>query len=77
MVPGAEGSALRYLEFLRESVTGASRLSTPTSEDVREYAEKDIVEGLALEIFLHHQERMVSWDVAIPERFFIEPGRVG
>lgn len=72
----AQQSAIRYLEFLRESVTGARRLSTPIPEHEREYPEKDIFEGLALELFLHHQERTQDWVVAIPERFFMEPSKL-
>ena len=61
---------LRYLGLLRKNITGARPLSTPLpshNQTVAEATESDIIEGLALEIYLdgHHEE----WVVA-PERFF-------
>jgi len=66
-------STLRFLELLRTNVTGARPLSTPPlSNDLTlaGLSEKDIIEGLALEIYMDHHEE--SWVVA-PERFFKKP----
>ena len=57
--------ALRFLELLRKNVTGARPLSTPLSSNdptLAELSEKDIIDGLVLEIFLDHHEE--PWVVA-------------
>jgi len=66
----SRASVLRYLGLLREKVTGARPLSTPLPSNdltLAEFRERDIIEGLALEVYLDRDED--SWVVA-PERFF-------
>jgi len=65
-------SVLRFLELLRREVTGTRSLSMPPgSNPLSSLAEKELIEGLALEVYLDHYEE--AWVVA-PERFFKEPG---
>jgi len=68
---GRRGSALRLLELLRREVTGARALSMPLgSNRLSSLEEKELVEGLALDIFLEYFEE--AWVVA-PETFFQLP----
>ena len=69
-----QSTALQFLELLRKNVTGARPLSSMPlpSNDLAstELSEKDIIEGLALEIYMdHHDHHKEPWVVA-PERFF-------
>jgi hypothetical protein len=64
------GSALRFLDLLRNRVTGVRQLSTPlppNDPSSAELAERNIMEGLALEVYMDHHEE--PWVVA-PERLF-------
>ena len=73
IVTTSRASALRFLEILRKNVTGARPLSIPLPSDhltSTKLLEKDIIDGLALEVCLDHREE--PWVVA-PKRFFKEP----
>jgi hypothetical protein len=64
-----KGSALRFLDLVRREVTGTRSLSTPPlagRNPVALLGEKELAEGLALEVYLDREE---GWVVA-PERFF-------
>jgi len=66
----SRASALRYVELMRKMVTGARPLSTPPATNdltLEALPEKDLVEALALELYVNRHE--TSW-VVVPEKFF-------
>lgn len=69
-VTTVRGSTLRFLDLLRNRVTGARQLSKPlppTDSPSAEPPERAIMEGLALDVYMDHHEE--PWVVA-PERLF-------
>ena len=67
-----QATTLKYVELLRKNVTGGRSLAIPLTSNNQtpaKLSEMDIIEGLALEVFIDYHDNRDMWVVA-PETLF-------